>query len=130
MMKWNIPCQTKMNWRHGFAVLSIHTLELHWCKLSTSLPIRDSPRITMMRWTRTVTILVIDDKDGDCPCPPHHRNSGAVSDRERGGQLAPMELKCMYAEHCEPMPPVHLGLTGNIPLHHPQPQAQMSINQM
>ncbi len=35
--------------------------------------------------------LVIDDKDGDCPHPPHHHNSGAVSDREHGGQLAPME---------------------------------------
>ena len=74
--------------------------------------------------------LVIDDKDGDCPHPPHHHNSGAVSDREHGGQLAPMELKCMYAEHCEPMPPVDPGSTGNIPLHHPQPQAQMSINWM
>src|SRR5258705_8638792 len=74
--------------------------------------------------------LVIDDKDGDCPHPPHHHNSGAVSDREHGGQLAPMKLECMYAEHHEPMPPVRPGLTGNIPLHHPQPQAQMLINWM
>src|SRR5258708_18091345 len=61
MMKWNIPRRTRTNWRHGFTALSISTLELHWCKLSTALPIRDGPRITMKRWTRTVTILVVND---------------------------------------------------------------------
>ncbi len=75
--------------------------------------------------------LNMDNKNGNHLGPPHsHHDSGAISDREHGGQLAPMELECMYAEHCEPMPPVHPGLTGNIPLHHPQPQAQMLINWM
>ena len=82
-----------------------------------------TPDSRQMQWTRS---------EGDLfhGSPPHHRNSGAVSDREHGGQLAPMELKCMYAECHEPMPPARPGSNGNITLHHPQCQAQMSINQM
>ena len=79
--------------------------------------------------------LNIDDKNGDHLHPLHsHHSSGAVSGREHGGQLVPMEIECTYAECHETMPPVCPSSTGNVPLHHPQAQAQaqapMSISQM